>query len=99
MCPNAISWPALNSSARIRSKHAKHEILARSLALATYDNDPSRLDQIRAKLENDVTEIVAAKSLKDVDKLWNTFRLPLAEGTPQPTSQNASSNTRVSMMR
>jgi cyclic-di-AMP phosphodiesterase PgpH len=60
--------------------------LARSLAVATYDNDPARLDQIRAKLENSATEIVAAKSLKDVDKLWDTFRLPLAEGTPQPTA-------------
>ena len=59
--------------------------LARSLAVATYDHDPAPLEQLRAKLENDVTEIVAAKSLADVDKLWNTFRLPLAEGTPEPT--------------
>src|SRR3954466_7580764 len=58
--------------------------LARSLAIATYDHDPAPLDQVRAKLENDVTEIVAAKSLADVNKLWDTFRLPLAEGTPQP---------------
>jgi membrane-associated HD superfamily phosphohydrolase len=40
---------------------------ARRVAVATYDNDPSGLEQIRAKLENDVTEIVAAKSLSDVD--------------------------------
>ncbi len=60
---------------------------ARSLAIATYDNDPARLDQVRAKIENDVTEIVAAKSLKDADKLWSTFRLPLAQGTPKPTPQ------------
>jgi putative nucleotidyltransferase with HDIG domain len=60
--------------------------LARSLAIATYDHDPAPLEQLRAKLENDVTEIVAAKSLKDVDKLWDSFRLPLAEGTPQPTA-------------
>ena len=60
---------------------------ARSLAIATYDNDPARLDQVRAKIENDVTEIVAAKSLKDADSLWSTFRLPLAQGTPEPTPQ------------
>src|SRR5262245_45767065 len=58
---------------------------ARRTAVATYDHDPAQLEQIRAKLENDVTEIVAAKALKDVDALWDTFKLPLAEGTPQPT--------------
>ncbi len=62
---------------------------ARRLAIATYDHDPAQLDQVRAKLENDVTEIVAAKSLPDVDKLWDTFRLRLAEGTPQPTAAGA----------
>ena len=60
--------------------------LARRTAVATYDHDPAQLEQIRAKLENDVTELVAAKSLADADKLWDTFRLPLAEGTPQPTA-------------
>ena len=59
---------------------------ARRLTIATYDHDPAQLDQIRAKLENDVTEMVAAKSLTDVDKLWDTFRLKLAEGTPLPTA-------------
>ena len=58
---------------------------ARRTAVATYDHDPAQLEQIRAKLENDVTEIVAAKSLADVNALWDTFKLPLAEGTPQPT--------------
>ena len=60
---------------------------ARSLAIATYDQDPSRLEQLRAKLENEVTELVAAKSLAKVDKLWDSYRLPLAEGTPKPTPQ------------
>jgi len=59
---------------------------ARRTAVATYDHDPTQLEQLRAKLENDVTEIVAAKSLSDVDTLWDTFKLPLAEGTPQPTA-------------
>ena len=60
---------------------------ARSLAIATYDQDPSRLEQLRAKLENEVTELLAAKSLAKVDKLWDSYRLPLAEGTPKPTPQ------------
>ena len=82
-CRSAISWPARNSSARIPKRREKARESARRLAIATYDQDPAQLEQLRAKLENDVTEIVAAKSLADVDKLWDTFRLPLAEGTPQ----------------
>jgi putative nucleotidyltransferase with HDIG domain len=59
--------------------------LARSLVIATYDQDPASLEQLRAQVENEVTELVAAKSLAKVDKLWNSYRLPLAEGTPKPT--------------
>ncbi len=58
---------------------------ARRLAIATYDHDPVQLEQLRAKVENDVTAIAAAKSLADVSKVWDKFKLPLAEGTPQPT--------------
>ena len=61
--------------------------LARSLAIATYDQDPASLEQLRAQVENEVTELVAAKSLPKVDKLWDSYRLPLAEGTPKPTPQ------------
>lgn len=61
--------------------------LARSLTIATYDQDPSRLEQLRAKVENEVTELTAAKSLEKVDQLWDLFRLPLAEGTPKPTAE------------
>jgi putative nucleotidyltransferase with HDIG domain len=61
--------------------------LARSLAIATYDHDPARLEQLRAKVENEVTELVAAKSLGDVREVWNSYRLALAEGTPQPTAE------------
>ena len=46
-----------------------------------------QLEQLRAKLENEVTELVAAKSFAEVDKLWDAFRLPLAEGTPEPTAE------------
>jgi putative nucleotidyltransferase with HDIG domain len=60
---------------------------ARSLAIAIYDQDPAQLEQLRAKLENAVTQLVAAKSLAEVDPLWNAFALPLAEGTPEPTAE------------
>src|SRR6478736_6522583 len=63
----------------------KAQELARSLAIATYDQDPARLEQLRAQIENEVTELVAAKSLSKVDKLWESFQLQFAEGTPKPT--------------
>jgi cyclic-di-AMP phosphodiesterase PgpH len=58
---------------------------ARSLAIAIYDHDSAQLDQLRAKLENAVSQLVAEKPLAEVDDLWDEFRLPLAEGTPEPT--------------
>jgi hypothetical protein len=59
---------------------------ARAATVATYDQDSSRLEQLRAKVENEVTELLAAKSLtEDASKLWESYRLPLAEGTPKPT--------------
>ncbi len=60
---------------------------ARSLAIAIYDNNPAQLEQLRAKLENAASQLAAAKSLSEVDALWNEFRLPLAEGTPKPTAE------------
>src|SRR3954454_1024773 len=61
--------------------------LARSLAIATYDQDPASLDQLRAQVENEVTELMAAKSLPKVDKLWEAYQLQFADGTPKPTSK------------
>src|SRR3954468_13845078 len=63
----------------------KAQELARSLAIATYDQDPASLEQLRAQLENEVTELVAAKSLSKVDKLWEAYQLQFAAGTPKPT--------------
>jgi putative nucleotidyltransferase with HDIG domain len=60
---------------------------ARSLAIATYDHDPASLEQRRAKVENEVTEILAAKSMEEAVQLWNAYRLPLAQGTPEPTPE------------
>jgi putative nucleotidyltransferase with HDIG domain len=60
---------------------------ARSLTIAVYDHDPAQLEQLRAKLENDVTQIIAAPSYEDAKEVWEQFRLQLAEGTPQPTEE------------
>ena len=46
---------------------------------------PRSLEQLRAQVENEVTELMAAKSLSKVDKLWEAFQLPFADGTPKPT--------------
>jgi putative nucleotidyltransferase with HDIG domain len=59
--------------------------LARRVAIATYDQDPAQLEQLRATIENEVTELVAAKSHDEVKNLWESYRLDLAAGTPQPT--------------
>jgi putative nucleotidyltransferase with HDIG domain len=69
------------------TRNAKN--LARSLAIATYDHDPARVEQLRAKIENEVTEILAAKTPEEVADVWAAYRLPLAEGTPQPTPEEA----------
>jgi putative nucleotidyltransferase with HDIG domain len=61
--------------------------VARSLAVATYDQDSSPLEQLRAKVENEITVLTSAKSLSEIDKLWDAYGLPLAEGTPKPTAQ------------
>jgi len=60
---------------------------ARKLSVAIFDQDPTPLTQLRAKLENDVSQIVATDDLSKVNEVWNSFRLPLAEGTPEPTAE------------
>lgn len=60
---------------------------ARKLSVAIFDQDPTPLTQLRAKLENDVSQVVAADDLSKVSEVWNSFRLPLAEGTPEPTPE------------
>jgi putative nucleotidyltransferase with HDIG domain len=60
---------------------------ARSLSIAIYDQDPTQLEQLRAKIENDVTQLLAAESYEDAQEIWEQFRLQLAEGTPQPTEE------------
>jgi cyclic-di-AMP phosphodiesterase PgpH len=58
---------------------------ARRLAIATYDHDPAQLDQLRAKVENDVTAIVAAKSLADVDKICSRLKARWRNSKPRST--------------
>jgi cyclic-di-AMP phosphodiesterase PgpH len=60
---------------------------ARKLAVAIYEQDPTPLDQLQAKLVNEVSQLVAADDLKTVSAVWDEFRLPLAEGTPEPTAE------------
>jgi putative nucleotidyltransferase with HDIG domain len=60
---------------------------ARRLAVAVYEQDPAPLVQLRARLENDVSLIIAAPDFASVASVWNEFRLPLAEGTPEPTEE------------
>ncbi|MEN1681113.1 MAG: HDIG domain-containing metalloprotein [Planctomycetota bacterium] len=61
---------------------------ARRLALAVYDHNPQPLAQLRAKLLNEVSDLVSVEGFDQVDKdLWAAFSPPLGEGTPQPTAE------------
>lgn len=61
---------------------------ARDLALAVYDQDPEPLVQLQAQLRNEITKLLAAEEVSDVDPaLWSDFEPPLAAGTPDPTDQ------------
>jgi len=60
---------------------------ARKLAVAIYEQDPQPLEQLQAKLVNDVSQLVATDDLKTVSAIWDEFHLPLAEGTPEPTAE------------
>ena len=61
---------------------------ARRLAMAMYDQDPEPLIQLRAQLSSEISKLLSAKKLEEVDPdLWNEkgFGPPLAAGTPDPT--------------
>jgi putative nucleotidyltransferase with HDIG domain len=60
---------------------------ARRTAIAIYEHNPEQLEQLRARIENDVTQIVAAKSYEEVKDIWDQYRLQLAEGQLQPTEE------------
>ena len=62
---------------------------ARRFAEAVYDNDPQALLQLKAKLQNEVTQLVGAESLAAADaELWEMYQPPRAEGTPEPTDED-----------
>lgn len=59
---------------------------ARSLAVAIYDQDPAPVVELKARLLNQVTQLVGAETFEDVDPgVWEEFSPTLAEGTPEPT--------------
>jgi len=59
---------------------------ARRLAIATYDQDPEPLAQLRAQLSSEIAKLITAERLEDVDSIvWADFEPPLAAGTPDPT--------------
>jgi cyclic-di-AMP phosphodiesterase PgpH len=60
---------------------------ARRTAIAIYDHNPEQVEQLRARIENDVTQIVAAKSYEEIKDIWDQYRLQLAEGQLQPTEE------------
>ncbi len=61
---------------------------ARRLAMAMYDQDPTPLIQLRAQLSSELSKLLSAEKLTEVDhKLWQEFQPPLAAGTPDPTPE------------
>ena len=59
---------------------------ARRLAMAMYDQDPEPLIQLRAQLSSELSKLLLAKKLEEIDPiLWQKFEPPLAAGTPDPT--------------
>ena len=60
----------------------------RELAMAVYDQDPQPIVQLRAQLRNQITKLLSAETLADVDQeLWSEFQPTLAPGTPDPTEE------------
>lgn len=55
---------------------------AQRTAKAVYENDEAPLKQLRAAIENDVSQLISAEQFEEVDQgLWELFTPPLAEGT------------------
>ena len=79
--------PHRSSSGRTPTPLKRPKSRRAAWPIAIYDHDPAQLEQLRAKIENEVTQIVAAKSYEEVRPIWDQFRLQLAEGTPQPTDE------------
>ncbi|MHC2070330.1 HD family phosphohydrolase [Bremerella sp. T1] len=65
---------------------AKAERDAENEAKSVYQNDPSRLDQLRAKLQSIIVQLTTAKQFDaEVERLWNEF-FPIADDEVAPLS-------------
>lgn len=61
---------------------------ASRLAMAMYNQDPEPLVQLRAQLVSEITKLLSAEKLADVDPtIWEEFKPELAAGTPDPTDE------------
>jgi putative nucleotidyltransferase with HDIG domain len=60
---------------------------ASRLAIAVYDQDPAPIVQLRAKLESEVSQLVAAKEYADVAQKWQAFRRQMAADQPETTEE------------
>jgi putative nucleotidyltransferase with HDIG domain len=67
-------------------------VRARQRAVAVYNHDPAPVEQLRAKIEAEVSQLLAAKDYSEVENVWAGFRLQLAEGTPQPAPEERKQN-------
>src|SRR4029079_17748261 len=57
---------------------------ARRLAIAIYDQDPAPIDQMRARLESEVSQLLAAKDFSEAEALWDHFKLQYADAASEP---------------
>lgn len=61
---------------------------ASRLAMAMYNQDPEPLVQLRAQLVSEITKLLSAEKLADVEPtIWEEFKPELAAGTPDPTDE------------
>ncbi len=61
---------------------------ARRFAIGEYDQNPEPLVQLRGQLVDEISKVLQAKSLDEVDpEVWKRFKPPLAAGTPDPTPE------------
>ena len=87
MCCRATSSPAPSLNDPTTRPRARPGTRPAAWPSPIYDQDPTQLEQLRAKIENDVTQLLAAETYEDAQAIWEQFRLQLAEGTPQPTEE------------
>ncbi|HYO24669.1 MAG TPA: HDIG domain-containing protein [Lacipirellulaceae bacterium] len=64
----------------------KNQNQAREETIATYDQDPKPLVQLRAKLRTEISNLLAAETLSDLaPEAWQRFLPTPAPNTPAPT--------------